>query len=388
VVLERLPLTPNRKLDRAALRAAAEAVRADDTRDLPTSPAEERVMAIWKTVLNVSAMGVHDNFFELGGHSLIAVRLFALMEQEFGQRLPLATLFRAPTVAQLAAMLDTEPGAASSSLVAIQTAGSLAPFFCVHAVGGNVLEYYDLAKHLGTDQPFYGLQSRGLCGEAPHTRIEDMAAHYIKELRQTQPAGPYFLGGRSLGGVIAYEMACQLRAQGQEIGLLALLDSYPVGYERMSADGRSLRMRAQTLRKRLAAHLANIRSLPGTEKLSYVFDKSKYGPVRVKSKLWRAIYRSYKNLGLNLPQALRDVTEFNWLAAQKFCPQSYDGRVTLFWASKDLRAKFDMVEGWQALARHGVDLHEIPGTHLDMIKEPHVSELARKLKDCLVRAGS
>jgi aspartate racemase len=108
----------------------------------------------------------------------------------------------------------------------------------------------------------------------------------------------------------------------------------------------------------------------------------------LKSKLWRTIYRSYKNLGLNLPQALRDITEFNWLAAQKYCPQSYNGRVTLFWASKDLRAKFDMVEGWQALARGGVDLHEIPGTHLDMIKEPHVSELARKLKECLVRAGS
>src|SRR6185369_4741459 len=134
---------------------------------------------IWQRVLGVSAVGVHDNFFELGGHSLIAVRLFAAMETEFGKRLPLATLFRAPTVAQLAAMLDTESGSAWSSLVPIQPSGPLPPFFCVHAVGGNVLEYYDLAKYLGTDQPFYGLQSRGLSGAAPHTRIGDMAAHYI-----------------------------------------------------------------------------------------------------------------------------------------------------------------------------------------------------------------
>jgi amino acid adenylation domain-containing protein len=386
VILERLPLTPNRKLDRAALRAAAENVRTEDYRDMPKSPAEEKLMKIWEEVLGVSAVGVHDNFFELGGHSLIAVQLFARMETEFGQQLPLATLFRAPTVAQLASLLNAESAAAVSSLVPIQPSGSLPPFFCVHAVGGNVLEYYDLAKYLGTDQPFYGLQSRGLNGEAPHTRIEDMAAHYIKELRERQPVGPYFLGGRSLGGIIAYEMACQLRAQGHEIGLLAVLDSYPVGYERLSTDGDSVKGRAQRFGKRLATHLTNIRSLPGGEKLSYIFAKSKYGPVRVKIKIWRTIYRSYNNLGLNLPQALKDVEQFNWLAAQQYCPQPFDGRVTLFWASKDLRAKSDMIEGWQILARGGMDLHEISGTHLDMIKEPHVADLAQKLNASLLGA--
>jgi amino acid adenylation domain-containing protein len=383
VILENLPLTPNRKLDRAALRAAAETGRTPDAQDVPQSPVEEKLIEIWKTVLDVTHMGVHDNFFELGGHSLIAVRLFALMEKEFGRRLPLATLFRAPTVAQLGAILETQSAAECSSLVPIQTSGSRPPFFCVHAVGGNVLEYHDLAKHLGMDQPFYGLQSRGLSGEAPHTRIEDMAAHYIKEMREMQPVGPYFLGGRSLGGIIAYEMACQLRAQGHEIGLLAVLDSYPIGYQRLSTNGDSVKGRAQRFGKRFAAHLTNIRSLPGGEKLSYIFAKSKYGPVRVKIRIWRTIYRSYNNLGLNLPQALKDIEQFNWLAAQQYCPQPFDGRVTLFWASKDLRAKSDMVEGWQTLARGGMDLHEIAGTHLDMIKDPHVAELGKKLNACL-----
>src|SRR6185369_10595944 len=161
-----------------------------------------------------------------------------------------------PTVAQLAAMLDTQSGSASSSLVPIQPSGSLPPFFCVHAVGGNVLEYYDLAKHLGTDQPFYGLQSRGLTGDSPDSRIEDMAAHYLKELRKVQPAGPYFLGGRSLGGIIAYEMACRLRAHGDDVAMLALLDSYPVGYERMAANGSRTKTRMARFAKRCGAHLA------------------------------------------------------------------------------------------------------------------------------------
>ena len=144
------------------------------------------------------------------------MRLFAAMEKEFGKRLPLATLFQAPTVAQLAAILQTETSSFWSSLVPIQPLGSRPPFFCVHAVGGNVLEYYDLARHLGPDQPFYGLQSRGVNEhEAPHERIDEMAAHYIKELRQLQSHGPYFIGGRSLGGIIAYEIACQLRGQGE-----------------------------------------------------------------------------------------------------------------------------------------------------------------------------
>ena len=388
VMLEALPLTPNRKLDRRALPAPAQIDGPRNSESTsPRSGVEEMLTTIWKQVLGIQRVGIHDNFFELGGHSLIAVRLFALMEKEFGKRLPLATLFQAPTVAQLAALLQTESRSSWSSLVPIQPRGSRPPFFCVHAVGGNVLEYYDLARHLPSDQPLYGLQSRGLNGqEAPHKRIDAMAAHYLKELRDVQPNGPYFIGGRSLGGIIAYEMACQLRAQGHEVGLLALLDSYPVGYERLSLNGDSRSTKARRLLKRVGAHLSNMSRLRVREKVAYLVNKSKYGPVRVKSKIWRTIYRSYQNLGRDLPHAFRDVEEFNWLAAQSFRPQLYDGRVTLFWASKDLRAKFDMIEGWQTLARDGMDLLEIPGTHLDMIKEPHVGELARVLNDCLLKA--
>ncbi len=387
VMLESLPLTPNGKLDRRALPDPGLNESVANIQDAaPRSPLEEQLISVWQAVLEIPAVGIHDNFFELGGHSLIAVRLFALIEKQFGKRLPLATLFRAPTVAQLAAALENQSAAQQTSLVPIQPEGSRPPFFCVHAVGGNVLEYYDLAKYLGSDQPFYGLQSRGLNGEAPHTRIEDMAAHYIREMRNVQPAGPYLIGGRSLGGMIAYEMAYQLRAQGENVALLALLDSYPVGYQRLSPNADSAKARTRQFRKRVAAHAANVRGLPAGEKLSYIIGKSKFGPVRVKSKVWRAIYRTYQTFGRDLPRLFRDVEQFNWLAAQSYRPQAYDGRVTLFWASKDLRAKFDMIEGWQALAGNGLELIEIPGTHLDMIKEPHVSELAEKLNACLTNA--
>jgi thioesterase domain-containing protein/acyl carrier protein len=387
VMIEALPLTPNRKLDRSALPAPDQTHR-ERTGEYkaPRSEVEEMLADIWREVLAVERVGVDDNFFELGGHSLMAVRLFATMEKNFGRRLPLATLFQAPTISQLAAILQKDVAPSWSSLVPIQPRGSGQPFFCVHAVGGNVLEYHDLARHLGTDQPFYGLQSRGLDGtQPPHTRITEMAAHYIKEIREFQPVGPYLIGGRSLGGIIAFEMACQLRTQGQEVGLLALLDSYPVGYNKRSPDAGALRSKAGRIVRRMGSHLSNLRGLSLQKKLLYVMDKSRYGALKLKSKLWRTIYRSYGNLGRALPRTLRHVQEFNWLAAHTYVPQLYDGRVTLFWASSDLRASFDLVEGWRVLAPRGVEVQEISGTHLNIIKEPHVAELALKLGESLAR---
>jgi aspartate racemase len=444
VVLDSLPLTTSGKLNRRALPVPAESFEQTVAAfAAPETPLEKSLTAIWSDVLQVKAIGVNDNFFELGGHSLLAVRLFAQIEKRLGKRLLLATLFQAPTIAQLAAIIDrgTQKNhtPAWTSLVAINpiqaqgSAGSQAqhfagsadilsamsggfeprtrfalrahlqarclrsqlcapsgtkpPFFCVHALGGNVLEYYDLARHLGKDQPFYGLQSAGLEGSRPpHTRVEDMAAHYIKELRELQPEGPYFIGGRSLGGMVAFEMAQQLKAQGETIGLLALLDTYPSGYAKLFRNEATLRAALARGLRRIRAHVANLRQLSVSEGLTYLIKKARFAPRKMKSQVWRRLYRSYETLDRPLPRMLKDIKEFNSLAVRDYAPKVYDGKVTLFWASADLRTSIDLVAGWRALAGGGIEVHEIPGSHLDIVKEPHVGELATKLSSCLDRA--
>ncbi|HKP45904.1 MAG TPA: amino acid adenylation domain-containing protein, partial [Pyrinomonadaceae bacterium] len=209
VVLEEFPLSANGKVDRAALPTGNESRKTEERCIVPTNPLELKLQRIWQRILGVSPIGLDDNFFELGGHSLLAVRLFAQIEKALGRNLPLATLFQAPTIRLLANVLNNEGWSAPwSSLVLLQSGGNRRPFFCVHAAGGNVLEYHALAQLLGTDQPFYGFQAVGLDGsQPPHTSIKQMAAHYVREMREVQPYGPYLIGGRSSGGTVAFEMA-------------------------------------------------------------------------------------------------------------------------------------------------------------------------------------
>ncbi|MGH9932415.1 MAG: alpha/beta fold hydrolase, partial [Pyrinomonadaceae bacterium] len=389
VMLEAFPLTASGKLNRSALPSPEDSGPQQNGNDLEAvakTPLEQTLARIWSELLDAKAIGINDNFFELGGHSLLAVRLFAQIEKRLSKRLPLATLFQAPTVAQLAALIERECRPAWSSLVAINPTGAKPPFFCVHALGGNVLEYYDLARHLGQEQPFYGLQSQGLAENLrPHTRVEDMARHYIKEMRELQPEGPYFIGGRSLGGMVAFEMARQLRAQGQAIGLVALLDTYPSGYAKLFRNQATLRAALGRAAKRTKAHVANLQTLSVSDGVSYLIKKVRFAPRKLKSQVWRRVFGAYEKLGRPLPQTFRDVKEFNSLAVREYTPQVYEGRVTLFWASADLRTSIDLVEGWRALAGGGIDVHEIPGSHLDIVKEPHVQHLAEKLGDCLER---
>ncbi len=228
VVLHRLPLTANGKVDRAAL-PAPRAEREESARGYlaPRSQAEQALAAIWAQVLGLERVGVEDNFFELGGHSLLAIRLFAAIEAELGKRLPLAALFEGPSIARLAELLSRDGWVPPwSPLVPIQPEGSRPPLFCIHGGGSQVLIYRNLAVRLGREQPLYGLQPVGLDGRQPGLeRVEDMAATYLQAIRTRQPCGPYYLAGLSFGGVVAFEMAQQLRAQGQEVALLALFDT-------------------------------------------------------------------------------------------------------------------------------------------------------------------
>jgi acyl carrier protein len=225
VLLESLPLTPNGKVDRRALPVPDPAKpEVQGTFMKARSVLEMQLVNVWERLLNVQRVGTQDNFFELGGTSLLAVRLFNEIEKLTGKSLPIEVLFRAPTIEQLADILRQEGWSTPwSSLVPIQPAGSRLPLFCTHARTGHILFLRDLPRHLGPDQPVYGLQAQGLDGkEPPRSRVEDMAADYIKEIRSLQPEGPYLLAGMCLGGMIAFEMAQRLQAQGQKTTLIAM----------------------------------------------------------------------------------------------------------------------------------------------------------------------
>lgn len=234
MLMEDFPLTANGKVDRLALpdpspdQAGASAQAA-----LPTSPLEVQLAALWQQALGRSDVGVHDNFFELGGHSLTAVQLFTNLEQVFGKQLPLATLFQAPTIAQLAQVLArSEFLSPWKSLVAIQPLGTASPIFAVPGVGGNVLAFARLAMLLGREQPFYGLQTIGLDGrQVPLTSVKEIATRYLDEIRSVRPEGPYAILGTCTGGVIAFEMAQQLKYAGQRVELLILESWHPRSYE-------------------------------------------------------------------------------------------------------------------------------------------------------------
>ena len=204
------------------------------TTSAPPSPAgaagddtAEQLARIWQEELGVEVVGPDQNFFDLGGDSSLAVRMFSQVEKMFGVKLPLATLYDAPTIEELAVILRGEASNHRwSPLVPIQVVGSRPHFFCVHGAGGTVLMYRELSQHLGDDQPFYGLQSHGLDGSCPPLhRVEEMAAIYVREIRKVQPQGPYFVGGYCMGGTVAYEVAQQLYEQGETVALLALFDT-------------------------------------------------------------------------------------------------------------------------------------------------------------------
>jgi thioesterase domain-containing protein/acyl carrier protein len=228
-LLDQLPLGSNGKLDRTALeRLDGVELPEGGERVVASTELERRMVEIWKELLGKDRIGVHDNFFELGGHSIQAAQLAVEIEKLVGQKLPISALFESPTIASLARRLSDEQWApAWSSLVPLQPMGSRPPLFVVHGVGGDVYGFLGLAKDFAPEQPVYGIQAVGLDGSVPrHASVEEMATHYIKEIRSFQPDGPYHLCGYSMGGLIAYEMARQLHHQGQT-AILILLDTFP-----------------------------------------------------------------------------------------------------------------------------------------------------------------
>lgn len=374
-----LPLTSNGKVDvRALPHPAAPSAQALEP---PRDRVEQTLHRIWSDLLPEKNFGIRDSFFELGGHSLLAARLFLEIDARLGGSLPLATLFHAPTIEALAAALRGDSAAAWSPLVAIQPKGSKPPFFAVHGVGGNLLSYRALAKHLPDDQPFYGLQARGLDGKTPpHARVEDMAVDYLGEIRRIQPTGPYYLGGLSFGCPVALEMAQLLRSAGEEVALLALLD----GGLRRAKDllPRRLRLTRVALFQlsRLCMHVAALAKLRPRDMAGFFRRKGTTMARRVRSLRWQVRYLGYESAGAELPAHLRRVEEGAYLAAKRYQPRHYYGPAVLFRSVDGPKLRFvDEHMGWGIVIHGGLEVRRVPGDHLTMTKEPHVRALASEL---------
>ncbi len=373
IELEKLPMTPSGKLDREALPSPAEQ-RSEVVE--PRTPLEMQLLAIWEQVLNVRNIGINSSFFELGGHSLLAVALISQLEKIFGM-LPVSILFQAPTVERMAALLSSRGLELPwGSLVAIQTSGGSAPLFLVPGVGGNVLGYADLAKHLGPDQPVYGLQSRGLGGEKDRLdTIEKIAANFIGEIRTVQPKGPYRLAGACMGGAVAYEMAQQLKASGEEMEMLALIETWPPDYvEKASLNPFHQLDPVVVVGKRV---VENVRNLVRA-------DKRKRGEfVRDRMNKVKTIIRSRGLPADTRADLLREnVTRANHRAVSRYQPKPYPGQILFFLAgARELSAGADPRLAWADLAKGGCSIHKIETKDSGwMLKEPFVGILAERLK--------
>jgi len=369
--------------------------------DLPRSVAPPRtdlercIVGIWERVLKVSPIGIHDNYFDLGGDSLAAVRIFVELEGICKQQLPLVTLFEAPTVAQLADILqDAGWQPHWESLVPIKASGSRAPFYCVHGVGGNILEFIDLSRYMHPEQPLYGIQAIGLKGgrEQPDLTVQEMAAHYIREIQEFQPKGPYYLGGTSFGGLIAYEMARQLTAAGQEIALLALFDTYGPGYPKFLTARTLLQKKIERLRYRFQLHWTNFTATEPRRRPAYVWTKAQRWKraiifrMRLRANDVRRRIRMCVD-EFFFPRAIRRVKEAGHWAAADYVPGEYAGRVTLFRATEQPAGiHVDRTLGWGSLVKRGVEIYDAPGHHGSLTREPRARVVSQQLEDALVRA--
>jgi amino acid adenylation domain-containing protein len=389
LLLDEIPLTPNGKINRQALLALAKN-RNEREADFvaPRDALELQIARLWEDVLNTRPIGITDNFFERGGHSFLAVRMMAQLSRQIGRELPLALILQKQTVEALAAFLrqEIEPQD-TSPFIAIQPHGRKPPFFCVHPAGGGIICYSALSRHLGVEQPFYGIQTPGLGGTAqtPLTEIESMAAHYIEELQGVQSEGPYMLGGWSLGGVVAFEMARQLHGQGFGVSLLALFDSYVP-----ATPGPPTEIDDDALLVQFTSDISGLYDLE--ESLTQETDlQSRPIEERLASLLQEVVRRESAPPDLNLKQLTRlfEIFRANVCALLSYKPQFYPGRITFFRASEQIAdISADPAKDWRNVAADGVEVHVVPGDHYTMLREPAVQVMAEWLKVCIELTSS
>ena len=357
VFLDSFPLTPSGKINRKALPSPDLESNREEEYIAPRTIVEQQLAEIWAEILNLETVGIYDNFFELGGHSLLAVQLFAEMKSILDRTLPLATLFKFPTIEQLAQVIDqsTELNQPWDSLVLLKAGGDKTPLFLIHDADGEIMLYLNLARRLHPERPVYALRPYGKEGlPILHTRIEDVINHYLERIRSVQAQGPYLLSGLCLGGSMAFRLGQALQAQGQSVGLIALLDV--------------IAPKTRRIRR-----TENVRKIEGKYKL--------------------LLYRFLLERELPIPQFLYkniSVKMMFRLLGKGFRDQKFQGQLVLFKASEGDGGETPMRKktraplfGWERWATEGVLAYDIPGTHSSMLQEPNVQLLANQIEQCI-----
>ncbi|MDQ6762338.1 MAG: amino acid adenylation domain-containing protein [Bacteroidota bacterium] len=400
--LDHLPLTSNGKIDKKALPVPEFSELLKKQYAPPVNDIEKSLAKIWENLLGIEKVGVYDTFFELGGNSIQTVTMFSRVRKQFGRELPLATIFQAPDISKLASIISQKKNVINlSCLVPIQPQGDNPPLFCMHAGAGNVLFYNDLAKNLGISQPLYGLMARGLNGkEHFHTSIEEMATHYIKEIKSVQPAGPYFLAGYCLGGTIAFEMAQQLLKEGEKVELLATFNSRSSTYLNAPSADDKIPQRKPSLKSVISAHAGNFSSLNSKEKLLYplkvikigskltthiLYKKTRNKILRINNRITKMGFDYYLSRGRLLPKLLRNkyLLHTNGYMSRAYKPEVYPGKMIIF---RSPQIYYDRYLGWNDHVSGGVESYDVPGIYTRRSKimtKPFVDVISAKLKTIL-----
>jgi phthiocerol/phenolphthiocerol synthesis type-I polyketide synthase E len=350
----------------------------------PRDEIEQTISSIWQEFLGIEQVGIHDDFFDLGGDSLLAVQLITKLNETLQKSLSPHSLLQSSTIAALAALikdnseLSANPDqqlqtASESLLVEIQRGSFKQPLFLVHPVGGHVYIYRDLARYLGSDQPVFGIQAHASDGETESfAKVEEMAARYIEAVRVQQPEGPYFFGGSSFGGTVAFEMAQQLNAQGEKIALLTLIDTPGSGQMPVLAteDDTAILVYLLGVGFNLSLSMEVLQKLEPEKQLLYFLEQVKIANRVVPPDFGLAQIRQFLHLFKVHAQAMRN-----------YIPQTYGGRIIFFRATEqnEVNAKNPELP-WIDVAPGGVEVLEVPGNHITMNYPPHVQVMSKQLR--------
>ncbi|MBC7886371.1 MAG: amino acid adenylation domain-containing protein [Ferruginibacter sp.] len=381
-ILPSLPLTTNGKVDRQALpEPAYNAVKGEEVPVKPTTANETFIAGIWVDLLGISGIGLSDNFFELGGHSLIAIEVMARIEKETGKKLPPSTLFQYSTISELAAALDDQSGIVKwKSLVPIKPNGNKDPLYIIHGGGLDVMVFNNIARYMDGDQPVYGVKAKGKDGDDETLDvIEEMAAFYISEIVQQNPAGPYALLGFSAGSVIAFEMAKQLMAMKKKVKILGIIDYYLDEPGNNSFLSKKMQKYTTDLFPWLTHVFKSMIQHPG-KAFQYQVMCTKLRYITMLSRLGLDKKRKLEGFYLDIEQAM----EKNEFALNNYVVAPLDIRVDLF--STEIKVyylKDPGYLGWKPYALKGIKVHKIPGDHDDMLLPPNDRVFANQLQNVL-----